>query len=123
MTLYYHCMFLLGRNIVQLNCSLLNAHRDSNYFLSLPEFPYKVLQVEGDKVQAFALSEFTKRNHHSIFSCNTRNLVKFYHAGQFHHQVLIITFLPSVGFMSWACVDSSAYDNIKVKLALKGLEE
>lgn len=101
MTLYYNCMVLSLRNIIHLNCSFLNVHVDSVFFLSLPGFHYDDLQVKAAKVHASALSEGTNCNYRSIWSMYHKftwfyNLepfparvetVKFYNAAQFLCQV------------------------------------
>ena len=110
-------------------------------FLSLPGFRYEDLQGEAAKVQASALSEGTKRNYRSIWSLYDK-FTRFYDLEPFPATPeTLSSFITLVGFSvkshktvynydsalrklhDLSSFDSAAFDDIRVKLTLKGLEK
>ena len=128
------------RNIVHPNCTLSNVFGDSVSFLSSPGFRYEELQGEAAKGQASALSDGTKHNYRSIWSLYDE-FTRFHNLKPFPATPEILSsFITLVGFsvkslktlynyisalhkLHDVCsFNSAAFDDIRVKLTLKGLE-
>ena len=110
-------------------------------FSLLPGFRYDDLQIEVANVQASALSEGTKRNYRSIWSLYDK-FTRFYDLKPFPATPeTLSSFITLVGFSvkshktvhnyisalrklhDLSSFDSAAFDDISVKLTLKGLEK
>jgi len=109
-------------------------------FFSLPGFRYEDLQGEAAKVQASALSEGTKRNYRSIWSLYDK-FTRFYILEPFPATPeTLSSFITLVDFSvkshktiysnisalrklhHLSSFNAAAFDDIRVKLTLKGLE-
>ena len=129
------------RNTAHPICCLSNVHGDAVSFLISPGFCCEDLQGEAAKVQASALSEGTKHNYSSVWSLYDK-FTRFYNLKPFPATPeTLSSFITSVGFsvkshktvhnyilalhkLHDLCLfDSTAFDDIRVKLTLKGLEK